>query len=435
MRIQTKLLVLLVAVLLLLGVVGCTERPAEPTGDTVMGTGGTDGSGSTGSTEKPGSSDVSGSIGELAGTIFIAGNHEWVRASSRESEIVGEQGIYFVDGQIFSYYDISSGLKVALCSKAGCLHGDAPGRGYEDCDGYGNLHTGEDLICVWNGSVYYQHEKAGGDYLCRCSATGTDHITLGPIGTRYTQDKQTFYILKDGVVDGYWYYHARVNGFERDPETGVNMYRQVLEYIARVDLATGKETILLEDRENYMMLMAVSPYGVLYTTEEENDESNPIDIRKIALKCWNAETGKIGTLFEKSGGTVTWVGNNKVECWSYTKDHGYSFDVTTGETRQLEGFLVYWGGGYARFVDGNGDSFISNLKTGEKLPSQFDYKDIQLESSSELGCVLKWNIMDDGGSADDRRYTEGRYCYVAYEDLADGLQESDLLCYRTVKYG
>lgn len=442
MKHAKKYWIFIFALLLLLGMAGCGETVAGPTGSTdsmqasgtVDNPGNTDGPDNTKDpdhTDEPGKTEELGNTGELEGTILVKSDQNWEKAFSRGEGVFSDQGFYYLDAHILTFLDTEAGVSTPLCTRAGCLHGDAPGHGYEECDGYGNVRTYGDMVTYWDGYLYYVRTEASGAYrLYRCNAIGTEHTEVCQLGKRYTDDEKTLMpAITQAAADGKWYYHTRVSGLVRDPETGAGRFQQILEYIAVVDLTTGKETVLLEDKNDLLLILAASSNGVLYTAQE-NVSGELWGNRRIALKFWNKETGKIGTLLEKTGDDLYWGCDGKVRGTTYMGDVDYTFDLATGEEKQLTGVQVYhnWLNGYANYQDPDTMQwYLVHLQTEEKLPSEVPLDKMIVQQTGEHGAVLLW-IVEAAASGNSR---EQRMCYVTYEALEDGLQESDLLCYLT----
>ena len=70
------------------------------------------------------------------------------------------------------------------------------------------------------------------------------------------------------------------------------------------------------------------------------------------------------------------------------------------------------------------------MDSGEKLPVELDDSNgLQLINAARNGCVLQHVVVPEGGGK-----KQGRYYYVTYEALSDGLQEKDVTWFHTVQY-
>jgi hypothetical protein len=209
----------------------------------------------------------------------------------------------------------------------------------------------------------------------------------------------------------------------------------VLDYIGRIDLRTGKEEILIEDRDNTLDLHAVKNDALVFSAHGIPDaDIQDLDAYREQLKNlpsvfkrWDAQTGQVSTLFEKYNCVVKGVYNDKLYYNGRANDilNQYTYDLNTGEDALFldQERMWFWGGGYARCKDSvvNEDWYILELKSGKKLPIDIEGS-LGFQCGSNQGCILQQSVKPaDGGP------TEHRVCYVPYTALADGLQDEDLM--------
>lgn len=371
-------------------------------------------------------------------------NQKWVWADKYEGTF-SEQGYYYRQNLFLHYLDTTSGVTTALCTKAGCLHDQ------ESCEAYlSGVSFALGGSCFWDGSLYYVDQGAYSLDLYRSNATGTEREAIGEVGAKYTGNQKSVTPKKYALADGFWYYCAKVDSVVWDEESGMWTNEQELNYIGRIDLRTGKEEILIEDRENTLTLCAAQEKAFLFTIQgvpeaDIRDDSYREQLKAlpISLRFWDGETGQVSTLFQKIGrecGGVDMVSGGKVyysvaiegSDGAYTVDR-YAYDLTTGEdTLFVKGETMwYWGGGYARRWDTQSKGwYLFELESGQKMPIDIKKGNISLKSTTQRGCIFLWSILPE-----DASNKEGRYCYVAYESLADGLQEADLMIFYTQQYG
>lgn len=380
-----------------------------------------------------------------AGDSESANGQEWVWANRYEGTF-SDEGYYYLSKSAFLYYlDTASGVTTALCTKAGCLHDKMPDhRQYEQCEAYfSNIITFKlQSACFWKGNLYFLTNDTYGIQLYRCDATGSGKMVLGELGTRYTGEQKAVSHSKYAMADGFLYYYGTVSSSVWDDDRSIWTPQRELDYISRVDLSTGEEEIIIEDRENTLELLAVQENAVLYTEKStpDVDISDPgyreaLKRLPIALKCRNGETGQVNTLFQKTGREceqVRMVSGGKVY-YSAAEGNGvntYTYDLTTGEDKlfvKADG-MWYWGNDYVRRKNSQTNEwYLYHIGSQKNLPIDIKEGNISLENSTDRGCILSWLVLPEGGQK------ENRYCYVTYEALADGLQEEDLVLFHTAQ--
>ena len=352
---------------------------------------------------------------------------------------LSEEGYYY--GSYLSYCDFSTGEHVVLCSKVGCSHEDY------DCDAYTGTRNGQEMYFE-DGYLYYVGSDSSGRHVFRRDATGAALVTGGTPGEYYTKQKKSVDIDAFTLADGYLFYSGRVGTDLGDTVT------LDTEFIARMNLVTGKEEILVEvQMENpgdHLWLCAVRGNGAIYTRyitpdmdREDSAYSDALLQSVNKLYMWSEETGESVVLLEKpirEFSLVSAVYGGKVFYKSlsvgtvYNTDL-YAYDLTTGKDQKwISGRLTHLGGGYAlRKLDEEGNCDLINLLTKEKLPNVLNQ--IADGGTGNMRCVSRhgvllnwWGIEHRKENEDDiSGYRDDHSDYITYASLADGLQQEDLI--------
>lgn len=365
----------------------------------------------------------------------------WVGANENAGAF-SDQGYYYLptnQQSNLSYLDISTGLTTVLCSKAGCQHNSE-----EVCEAFviPSSVFGEGGMCFWNDSLYYLSLTGYGIDLVRRNATGTDMAVIGTLGDKYIADQKSVQTKVFAQVAHFWYYYAEVDGSVWNENAQQYESKQVLSYISRIDLRTGKEEILIEETDT-LNFYAAKNDAVLFSTLKRPDADildrdayrEQLAECPVVLKRWDAQTGQVTTLLEKAHSEFTGlqgVFDGKLYYYGTVdfKTNLYIYDLETGEDALLADreSMWFWSGGYAycRDQETNGDWYILELKSGKKLPNEIETGSIRFTSGSDHGCILALTVQPGDGSP-----KEHRMCYVSYAALADGLQEADLMNFYT----
>lgn len=351
----------------------------------------------------------------------------WVR-DQHISGAISDTGYYYIQKSILHYFDFAANAGAVLCSKADCLHKD------ENCDAYLQGLMTKPLY-FYNDRLYYFDQAE--PVLYSRNATGMDLKKIGTVGEQYMKEKKSVAIANCAVAGGYLYYQADVTAevVEEDDSITTKLERK---YIGRIDLATGKDEILIEqildNPLQKLILCAVQKNGILLSRwegMEEMDRNDPAYIDAIGkipvtLEYWNGNTGETEVLFRKTikeCASINMVSDGKVyyktlshldaENAGYT----YSYDLNTGkeETVCAMNARAYLGGSYVQCIDPETKkSFIYDMATDEKLPYELGISQY-VHNVSGKGYVLSLS--------DEEKI---RYYYVTKDSLADGLQETDL---------
>lgn len=366
----------------------------------------------------------------------------WVWVDQRVQEgALTPHGYYYCQVDILEYADLASGNSVVLCNQVACSHET------EACDAYMGVMLANRMLFS-NDRLYYTQTDYNGTFLYSRDATGAALIKVGSFGSKYIEQEKSVDIDQMAVLDHYIYCKAAVNARVE------GMVTHELEYISRMDLNTGKEDILVEEKLDnpgeHLWLVGVSNEGVLFShpesTDIDRDSEKYMDAVRMAphsLKLWNSETATVTTLFRKTVkefSAVQMVYGGKVYCKSLsTAEEGsggaYTYDLATGEELPFESMTLWHiGGGYAfRSIDDNGNYDIISLQDKKSLPNVLndiaDYGRGIARSYSQEGVVLRWNGKElrKENESDSHGYRTEYYVYVTYASLADGLQEEDLV--------
>ena len=370
---------------------------------------------------------------------FEVPDGDWTWADTYNGTF-SDQGYYYCYDAYLRYLDTASGLTTVLCTKTGCTHDQ------ESCEAFfasSYFMTGG--VCFWEDSLYYFDGSAFGINLYQCNAIGTDREKIGTLGQKYVEEQLRVTPYEYVQVGHYWYYYALANGSVVDQETGTVTLEMVANYISRIDLRTGKEEILIEDRENTLDLCAVQENAVLYTTRgiPEADIRDPAyreQLKKlpVTLYCWDGASGETGVVFKKDGGNFgkihVAVGDKLYYGLSEEKEDGgytgsnYVYDLKTGKDTQFSGdeAIQYLGGDLVKRMQiGTEEWNLYWLESGKQMPVEVSSGYPRMECWTDRGCIVFWQVELENGGKEQRR------CYVTYEALADGFQDEDMLVFYT----
>ncbi len=358
---------------------------------------------------------------------------DWIWAYQQRGAF-SDKGYYFVGSGFLQFVDTTSGARVCLCSKVGCLHDQEPDhRISENCEAFlAGAHMLTPLF-FWDDHLYYILQDHYGTHVYRRDATGAGLETVATLGEKYIEDQKEVTVSSYAVIDGFLYYSARVEGSIPAADGG-NIVQRISDYLGRLELQTGKEEILLEKNDVHITLSAVKSNEVLFYTAgvPDADFKDPNYRQKFlkmpaTLQHWDGKTGQVRTLFEKTiqeFASVNIIEDDKLY-YAGTSDSGYgvhTYDLNTGKQDVVgPDVLRHIGKGYALKYDPDKEQWrLYNLNTKKELPNAVN-KGFMIEAISDIGFVMRRTV--DAGSAGHLRV----FSYVKYVSLADGLQEEDLL--------
>ena len=352
-------------------------------------------------------------------------NLDWVWVRERRSHgAFGETGYYYTNRSTLYYADFAANASVVLCNTVGCGHDS------EECDAYLPSNSIYPLL-YWDERIYYFDLFE--PVLYSRNSTGLDLKKIGTAGSKYIEKKRAIEIGSYVIADGYLYYEVDVSD-NIVMDDGVQTTRLILQGVGRINLSTGKDEMLIEEKvvkqgESKIGLSAVRNDALLisYSTGLAVDRDDPNFLTELAnakfyLVHWDIETGESTTVLEKtirecsgiqmvSGGKVYYKTHSSVDA----EDRGYmySYDLNTGKTETACNRNMQWllGGSYVQCYDPTTrERTIYDMNTGKVLPYELD------------SSIMVVNIADSGFVMS----TGKDYYFVAQEGLADGLQEKDL---------
>lgn len=341
--------------------------------------------------------------------------------------VLTEQAYYYLSQRgVLTLADLKTGTGITLCSRTGCQH-KTP-----DCEANLPLIT---KLFFWNGYLYYFEMSALDSYLYRRDATGAQEEKVCPISKKFVDEKKAVDITSFVVAGKYLYFVATVGDMVED-EYGVLSVKETIHYIGRIDLETGKEESILEEKleKQYesLTLYGASSNSVLFCHMEGMDVSygdpgwtDAMKQMQISTKLWNGKTGKITTLFEEKNEkslAVKMVEDGKIYVVDPSNMNTYAYDLKTKEQSLLyQGYAWFWGGGYAlRQDESTNEWHVYDLSDDKLLTYELEDQCLFVQQTSDKGVVVWQSDCGEDGS-------EIWFYYITYESLADGLQTSDML--------
>ena len=361
----------------------------------------------------------------------------WVMTRFYSTSALSDEGYYFPVDDILYFADTSNGIAVCLCSKPGCLHEKGSPQEQAACDA-SLKGTAATPMFFWNDHIFHIRNDEYGTHVYRRNADGTALTAVADIGSRYVKERKALEINDSAFLGDYFYYSAIVMSpvLEDGEETRV----EDMVYIARLNLKTNKEEILVES-EQALYFNAVCPDGLLYyyyedteADREDEDYSEQMNAAPAYVQFYDFETKETTTILSRTRQEIQSVSAVRGSKLYYTRSvENYSevweYDMKTGSDRkvcsndkdtQIDGRLVF------KQVDGN--SVMYHLSTGQYLPTSFVGERLKAECVSKDAVILTRTLYEGG------RGTSAVYCYVKLADLADGLQEEDVLDLYTYYY-
>lgn len=361
----------------------------------------------------------------------------WVMTRFYSTSALSDEGYYFPVDDILYFADTSNGIAVCLCSKPGCLHEKGSPQEQAACDA-SLKGTAATPMFFWNDHIFHIRNDEYGTHVYRRNADGTALTAVADIGSRYVKERKALEINDSAFLGDYFYYSAIV--MSPVSEDGEETRVEDMAYIARLNLKTNKEEILVES-EQALFFNAVCPDGLLYyyyeDTEADREDEDYSEQRKKApayVQFYDFETKETTTILQRTYQDLQSVSAVRGSKLYYTRsvENGggiWEYDMKTGSDRkvsdtsggsQIDGRLVF------KRVDGN--SVLYHLPTGQFLPTAFAGERLKAVCVSKDAVILTRTLFEGG------RSTSSVYCYVKLADLADGLQEEDVLDLYTYYY-
>lgn len=406
---RKRICILLAVILLMLSMAACA-KPASP--------------------QPPATVLPSGPVADLGDT------QGWTMAGRQEGAF-SDEGYYHMKSATFLMFtDLKTAATICLCTKPGCLHWEGGTFAQEACEA--NVSYYHDKMFFWDEHLYYVIKDAECTQLLRRDEAGFGEETVGVLGQIYTGNQNSVRVENMLLSDGYVYYDAEVTAIIRDPQTQTPEVKTIHYCIGRMDLETGKDEILLEeDAQTHVKICAARSGGLLYfsvpITDVDPEDPGYIDAfisELFTLNYWDLEKKQIAVVIQRplrECQDIMQVHGEKI----YFKEHGlvgnatYAYDMKSGiETLVAQNTLRHLGGGYA-LERQDGEWEVLNMHTGQRFP--FALSGITtVVSFSDKFCILRQSENQEDGSQ------KREQSIVSYADLADGLQEADLLTFDTV---
>ena len=166
---------------------------------------------------------------------------DWVFASASAggTNTLTDQGYYYCTvSSTLMLADLKTGTSVVLCAKTGCQHKS------EECEAQMPMMSN---MFFWNEHLYYFQLDTIDSFLYRRNATGTEMETVCSIAEKYIDGQKVVQIDRFAVTGKYLYFAATIGEMVED-EYGAQSVQATLDYIGRIDLETGKEETILEEK-------------------------------------------------------------------------------------------------------------------------------------------------------------------------------------------
>lgn len=411
-----------ITLLLCLSMLACDTHPVPPE---TSGMGET-----TGTIEPSGTSTPSGPDTQSSG---------WGNASSHDGVFSDEGYYYLSEHQCLCFLDVANGINVVLCSKVGCPHDNS------------QLDTnGEQLFCeayiigelqfFWEGKLYYTVEDDYGIFLYRRNADGTAEEQVMQLCAEYMNPDQSLTLASSCYFfNGIVYYQVNVSSIEFEG-THIN-YEIQNKLLMRLDLRTGKEELVNTTKTDARQTIhGLNANGLIYSVllidpeyfdlplgdpkreEYYNDSSRQVIQLDIA-------SGEEKVLMEKHFSETLGVQNVSGETLLYSiKEDDQqvlrSLNLTTGEdTLLLARDIVYINDCFCFTYEGEDEKLtLMDMQTSQLLPTAYQDSFMYPGDIGENGMILVRKVQAEGSSRSKRIHA-----YVSFADLADGLQEEDLV--------
>ncbi len=336
-----------------------------------------------------------------------------------------EDGYYYLDRDAYrlTFFDFDTGQSRVLCSVADCTHEQ------DSCEAI----VGSFPSRLWTagGQIYYLDHF--GDLRCR-SADGTVDRLMGTLCAQQIWNGDNVSVTGYIHTQGYLYYEAGISNKSGDS----------LRRIGRLDLTTGADEVILELETpvelqfRNITVCAARDDGLLFLQSDGivADREDPDKLEKsrsmpVYLRFWDARTGEVKTLLEKTRNELQNVAlvegsriyYNGMSIQQESRGGVSCFDLRTGKDSVLypEETLMPLGGGYAVLLKGNTKRIV-HLESKESLSYAIDFLSYALSVSPKGFATMNMIPQADGSSA----VQSIQFYYVPYAAMADGLQNEDL---------
>lgn len=348
-----------------------------------------------------------------------------------------------MESQFLAFTDINNGVTVILCSKPGCKHNEAPAREQDECDAY--LGSAVFLLYAYGDKIYYNSDDDGysGVDLYSRNADGTGKQKIADLGADYVTSKSSITIPYYLPVGEQLYYKIDVDeSVLRDD--GVYEVQTVKQVLMRLNLTTGKETLIGEFTDESAHMIAAREDQLLFYTVGKNDpdtSGGSMDREDryklpVCLKVWDENAKQTDVIFEKTAKECSGEGFVVGSKYYYNgfaldeegKEYSgwFAYDLATEviekselNTYPLNGRFLLYG------------TSVYDVQEKTSLPNDFSAQGLQILDRGGEGFVLeKVYYKESNGGWQEADYIV--YAYVTYDAMTDGLQSADCLDFLTL---
>lgn len=380
----------------------------------------------------------------LAGCTVKDDGSQW-RGKEYQRTAFSEEGYYYLAyGSLLCFRDEQNGNNVILCSKVGCNHGyrDANGMNHTeaDCEAHLGAMSGIDSFMDFSGDrIYYLVEDQARLVLKSRDATGAAEKTVAIIGEEYL-DGDTSLVAVDMIVAGeYAYCTLMIQRAQRNEETGVFEVSLDKNVLCRIHLSSGKQMQLHEEKVNEITLTAAKSDEVVFfiydrPTLEDPDYEEALRSYPIYIYAWRESTGKteiVAELTSDQCGTVRSCEEGKLY-YVTGEDNETVYKTFDLNDRSVSDYVtipyiaLYINREYMLCKNPEGGYLLYSVKKDQYLPVDVDSGKLAVAATGARGFVLR-NIQTQSTGEGMESIIGTMYNYVRYRDLADGLQQKDLV--------
>ena len=418
---------LLIAMVISLAFSGCAVDPVQTT-TANQSHNPTEGKDPTeGNTPTDGSAPTEGTHTGNYGIDF-SDNDGWaLNTNSAFFGVVVDDGYYYLaEDMILRYLDMNVGTSVVLCSKIPCSHSNG------SCEAFLSDYASQEKMFWWNDGLYYIESNGHNvSLLMRRNATGMAEEVVARLGESLMGSDREVSVAEFVIADGWMYYLAETFAVMQLAD-GSLMSTKDKSYLCRVNLNSGKDSVLVEYSDGYLRLVTARADAMIYveydTPEFElqlDDQGMLIypdgyyeDLAKSPanLMRWDEATGQSTLLLERTNETLDSVkayGGNVIFV-EENHEHRYAYDLQTGQLSELDmisGALI--NETYMLHFEGGVHS-IKNMKTGKTYPIELGGGTARVHAVSDKWLILRVRI-----EGIDTVY------YIPMDAIADGIQRSD----------
>lgn len=376
----------------------------------------------------------------------------WRQVEKHESVFSGE-GYYYLMHSVLCFLDTKNGTNVVLCSKPGCKHCwteevvDKQGNPHlqtiidANCDGY----IGSSFYMDFgNDRLYFIESDLYGGHLMSRDATGAAEKEISILGESYLSDNLSLNFCDFVVAGNYAYCVYEISAYTvgSDPDgiyDAVGMHTNLFTVLVRVDLTTGKETVLYRNEEGRRIYIAAAKndsvvFAIFEAPSVKDPDYNPEQLKDypVYLYQWSQDTGKVETRLETTidvCSTDIGLDGSKLllQKLSYdgTETVAHTFDLKTGELKLLfrhDCMIRFLNSRYAICDNREGERYLYDIEAGKHLPIELEAPGMKVKSVGQDGFILITADVYASGA-----YYNTYLNYVTFRSLKDGLQESDLM--------